>query len=110
MMKLKTTVSALVILSLLCACTPAGAGDTPPETTTEATTETTTETTTVATDPPVLYRNPLNGEPMKQAYAGRPVAVVVNNLKQALPQQGISQADIIYEIEAEGGITRMMAL
>lgn len=102
----------LAVCALLCACTPAG-GDTTPgttEATTEATTETTTETTTVAIDPPVLYRNPLNGEPMEQAYAGRPVAVVVNNLKQALPQRGITKADFFYEIETEGGITRCLAV
>lgn len=40
----------------------------------------------------------------------RPVAIMINNLKQALPQQGISQADVIYEILAEGGITRLLCL
>ena len=33
-----------------------------------------------------------------------------NNLKTALPQQGNGQADIIYELMAEGGITRMLAV
>ena len=55
--------------------------------------------------------NPLTGEPMEEAYeADRPVAVMFNNLKAAQPQVGISKADVIYEIVAEGGITRMMAL
>ena len=55
--------------------------------------------------------NPLTGLPMEEAYENlRPVAVMLNNLKAAQPQLGISQADIIYEIPAEGGITRMMAL
>ena len=40
----------------------------------------------------------------------RPVAVMLNNLKKALPQLGVSQADIIYEAPAEGGITRMLAV
>ncbi len=40
----------------------------------------------------------------------RPVAIMINNLKQAIPQQGISQADIIYEVLAEGGITRLLCL
>jgi len=35
---------------------------------------------------------------------------MINNLKAALPQQGNSQADIIYELLAEGGITRMLAV
>ena len=33
-----------------------------------------------------------------------------NNLRKALPQIGVAQADVIYEIIAEGGITRMMGL
>lgn len=40
----------------------------------------------------------------------RPVAVVINNIKKALPQSGISQADVIYETLAEGEITRLIAL
>lgn len=40
----------------------------------------------------------------------RPVAVMINNLKAALPQYGIDKADIIFEIPVEGGITRMMGI
>lgn len=40
----------------------------------------------------------------------RPIAVMINNNKVSLPQMGISNADIIYECDAEGGMTRMMAL
>ncbi len=40
----------------------------------------------------------------------RPYAVVVNNMKKALPQSGISQASIIYEVLAEGDITRLVAI
>lgn len=40
----------------------------------------------------------------------RPVAIMLNNLKEALPQLGQSQADVIYEVPAEGGITRMLAV
>lgn len=40
----------------------------------------------------------------------RPYAVVINNLPKALPQSGISQADIMYEVLAEGGITRLIAV
>ena len=55
--------------------------------------------------------NPLTGEPMEPEYENdRPVAVMFNNLKEALPQLGISQADIIYEIPAEGGVTRMLGV
>ena len=55
--------------------------------------------------------NPLTGEPMESKYENnRPVAVMLNNLKAAQPQLGISQADIIYEVPAEGGITRMLGV
>lgn len=40
----------------------------------------------------------------------RPYAVMINNISVAQPQVGISKADWIYEIPAEGGITRMMGL
>ena len=40
----------------------------------------------------------------------RPVAVVINNLKQALPQSGIGQASLYYEVLAEGDITRIVAI
>ena len=62
-------------------------------------------------DPVPLYTNPLTGEGTDEDLSSnRPVAIMLNNLKKALPQCGISQADIIYEVPAEGGITRMMAV
>lgn len=57
------------------------------------------------------FRNPLTGLLMEEEYINdRPIAVMINNLKAALPQQGVSQADIIYEVLAEGGITRMLGV
>ena len=48
------------------------------------------------------------------AHQGSSEAVSYTHLdvykRQALPQVGVSQADVIYEILAEGGITRMMAV
>ena len=62
-------------------------------------------------EPVLPYVNPLTGEGCAQDIAQkRPVAVMLNNLKKALPQLGVSQADIIYEAPAEGGITRMLAV
>ncbi|MCD7947247.1 MAG: DUF3048 domain-containing protein [Oscillospiraceae bacterium] len=55
--------------------------------------------------------SPLTGLPISDEAANRrPVAIMLNNLKQAMPQLGQSQADIIYEVLAEGGITRMLAV
>ena len=62
-------------------------------------------------EPVLPYTNPLTGEGSAVDLAGaRPVAIMLNNLKKALPQLGVSQADLIYELPAEGGITRMMAV
>ena len=82
------------------------------QTTTPTTTvvETTTEATTVPTEPPILYRHPLNGTPIDAPLTTRPVGVVINNIRACLPQYGISKADILYEFETEGGITRFLAL
>ena len=47
---------------------------------------------------------------MQMPLAKRPVAVMVSNIKAFLPQYGIDDADIIYELPVEGGITRLMAV
>ena len=66
---------------------------------------------TATPQPEESGRNPLTGEPMDEELAARrPVAVMLNNIKAALPQLGNSQADIIYECLAEGGITRMLGV
>lgn len=44
------------------------------------------------------------------AIGKRPVAVMVNNVPAAMPQYGISKADVIFEIPVEGDVTRFMAL
>lgn len=55
--------------------------------------------------------NPLTGLYIEEAAAkARPVAIMINNIRQALPQSGISEADVIYETLAEGNITRLLAL
>lgn len=88
-----------------------GNDETTAQTTTQTTTvETTTEATTIQTEPPVRFRHPLTGEPVDELYTTRPVAVSVNNIQAALPQYGVSKADILYEFETEGGITRFCAL
>lgn len=46
----------------------------------------------------------------KEIAKRRPVAVVINNLEVALPQSGISQADMYYEVLAEADITRIIAI
>lgn len=40
----------------------------------------------------------------------RPLAVMIENHTESRPQSGLSSADIIYEVVAEGGITRFMGV
>jgi len=40
----------------------------------------------------------------------RPLAVMIENTAEALPQYGTSKADVIYEVPVEGAITRLMAV
>ncbi len=57
------------------------------------------------------YINPLTGETTEEDISNnRPIAIMLNNIRQALPQYGNSQADVYYEVPEEGGITRIMAL
>ena len=56
--------------------------------------------------------SPLNGLPvLPAATKHRVIAVMIDNYPyDARPQSGLRGADIVYEAEAEGGITRYMAL
>lgn len=72
-----------------------------------------TETEPVSTPVVVMpeYTNPLTGlGTTKDLSASRPVAIMINNLRGALPQEGIADCDIMYECLVEGGITRLMAV
>lgn len=60
--------------------------------------------------PPVL--NPLTGLPVDDpaTLRQRPVAVTIDNHPEARPQAALTAADLVYELPAEGGITRLLAL
>lgn len=58
---------------------------------------------------------PLNGKLFTQQEresweTRRPLAVMIENAPDARPQSGLSDADIIFEAVAEGGVTRFMGL
>ncbi len=61
-----------------------------------------------------LKVNPLTGvEEFKNSDKAnqRPIAIMIENSSISMPvQTGLSKADIIYETEVEGGITRLMAV
>jgi hypothetical protein len=66
-------------------------------------------TTTTAAD---LPPSPLNGLGVEEAAAmeRRVIAVKIDNHWEARPQSGIEQADAVYELLVEGGLTRFIAL
>ena len=56
--------------------------------------------------------NPLTGEYgfSEELLETRPIAVMINNIAAALPQSGLAEADIVYEMQVEGAVTRLMAV
>lgn len=102
------------------------------ETETETETEVTTEAVTEAPEPlyPTVidengtdaltgiapaadgtYIDPLTGTAVaKEEAERRPVAIMLNNIAAALPQQNISAADVLYECQVEGYLTRLMGV
>ena len=111
---MKRILALLLALSLclaLGACKKKPVETDPTDASTESTQES-TETTQESTEAKkeVLYRHPLTGAPLEQPWSGQLTAVVINNLKKAMPQRGISKADIFYEVEVEGDITRCLGI
>ncbi len=100
--------ASVTAMAMLTAC---GDSDNNNGTSTDATPEPTPT-------PKVLYVEPFTGEEQSFDYpqGQRPIAVMVNNIMQvgtrqiAWPHYGLSEADVIFEMETEGGITRMMAI
>jgi len=61
--------------------------------------------------PEGMVKSPLTGLWIPEDTAlYRPYAVMINNIKVASPQSGLSAADILYEALVEYGITRFMAV
>ncbi len=85
------------------------------EATTEMTTEASVEQTTEATTEEIRHEgiyNDLTGvwETDRTEPYGRPISVMMNNISDAMPQCGIGEADVVYEMVVEGSITRLLAI
>ena len=72
-----------------------------------------------ATIPQIIYA--ADGDKMVKSYLTgldvpesegrvRPVAVMLNNIREGCPQSGIANAGVIYEAPVEGDITRLMGI
>lgn len=74
-----------------------------------------TKSVEVKVGEPLDVESPINGvlytKSQAEIFMGRrPLAIIINNHIQARPQFGLSEADLIYEAVAEGGITRFLAI
>ncbi len=74
--------------------------------------ETTEAPSTTQAPKDTAIRNPLTGEDgyNEELLKNRPVFMVVENHPQARPQWGLTSSDIVWEMVAEGGITRMLLM
>lgn len=61
--------------------------------------------------PDGMFKSYLTGEYVPVDVGNkRPVAIMLNNIKVAVPQAGIANAGVVYEAPVEGGITRLMGI
>jgi len=68
-------------------------------------------TDTPAPEPtPKPFAAPLTGVERDEEAKERPIAVLINNFSAARPQSGLTNADVVWEVLAEGGITRLVAV
>lgn len=90
------------------------AGNTPEETTEASTEEASTEEAAEEETREGMYRSELTNEWIDESLKDqRPVAIMVDNEKTALPHYGLTEADVVYELmnsTANGRITRLMAV
>lgn len=99
----------LALILLLTACSgKGGSGNEGPQETGDATEPTSIVEPIAPT--PLPYDAPLTGLKLETAADARPIAVMINNFAAARPQSGLTNADVIWEVLAEGGITRLIAI
>jgi hypothetical protein len=105
------TIATIVLAAIIVACILIFGGEKKKETKkAEVTTAVQEETTTK--DPNAgKVRSKLTGEYVKPSIAEkRPVALMYNNIYDAIPHSGLYNADICYEAPVEGAITRIMGI
>lgn len=70
---------------------------------------------TAAVNEPKTEECPLNGKMLSKSQKNvwekqRPLGIMIENHEEARPQSGISDADVVFEAVAEGGITRFLSI
>lgn len=109
-MRTKTIGLLLLSVLLLAACTAREETPAPTEPLTEEVTEPVTEPETEAETEEVTEAETEAAEPARMFAARYPLAVMVDNHPAALPQSGLQNADIIYEMVVEGGVSRLLVV
>ncbi|MEO4055596.1 DUF3048 domain-containing protein [Solibacillus sp. CAU 1738] len=56
------------------------------------------------------FTTPFTGERVAEEITQRPILATINNHPDARPQSGLAEADVVYEMLAEGDVTRFLAL
>lgn len=102
--------AALGLSAVAVATTACGGGHKQAAATTTVSTTTTTVAPSTTAVPPPTY--PLTGLPAASATQLHDPAVVIkiDNVDAARPQSGIDQADVVYDAEVEGGLSRLAAV
>lgn len=108
-------VGALLVVVVLIATLGTGEEATPTtSTSTTSTTTTTATTTTTSTTTTTLAAGsvwPLTGLPSELEEISRPIlAVKIDNSSAGRPQTGLAEADLVFDILVEGGVSRLLAL
>ena len=99
----------IIVVAVILIISSGSSADSTDQTTVSSSTTSTTPTT--LPPEPDTDLNPLTGVGVSPDVADRqPISVVIDNLPAARPQSGISKADLVIEVVAEGGITRFMAI
>lgn len=111
-MKFSKLISILLMSSLilLSACGDAGQTASPAEGITPPPVIEPDESEEIVEPPAPAYIAPLTGMPSEEPITRRPLAIMINNAPAARPQSGLIDADVVYEVLAEGGVTRLVSL
>lgn len=105
----KPALCALALSILITACSQEVVTDPPPQPNKSATPPGPQQPQQPAA-PAYAYTAPFTGMGTNQKLEGRPIMVMVNNHPYARPQSGLDKADIVYEVLAEGEVTRFLAI
>jgi hypothetical protein len=109
-LRIAMQLTLVAVLAGLTACSGGSSKAVIEPTETIVSTGSSSESPSEAPTPTAAFLAPLTGLPVEQTVTNRPFSVMINNLAPARPQSGLTQADTVWELLAEGGITRLVAI